>query len=145
VRVVVVLAVPGGKVADAMSRVVGAQGKTTIDATNSFTGPNPGFESLAEETKSILGGPTIKAFNTNFALLYDQIAAERIKPHSVFACDPEARDIAERLVADTGYEPIHVGDLSKADVLEAQIRFTMMMAQGELGPYFYRLSRPSQL
>jgi 8-hydroxy-5-deazaflavin:NADPH oxidoreductase len=142
---VVVIAVPGGMVADAMSRIIGAKGKTTIDATNSFTGPNDGFASLAEETKSILGGPTIKAFNTNFALLYDQVAAERIKPHSVFACDPEARDTAERLVGDTGYEPIHVGELDKASVLEAQIQFTMMMAQGEMGPYFYRFSRSGEL
>jgi predicted dinucleotide-binding enzyme len=142
---VVVIAVPGGLVADAMSRVVGARGKTTIDATNSFTGPNDGFASLAEETKSVLGGPTIKAFNTNFALLYDQIAAERVKPHSVFVCDPEARDTAERLVGDAGYEPIFVGDLGKAGVLEAQIHFTMMMGESEIGPYFYRFSRPGEL
>jgi predicted dinucleotide-binding enzyme len=80
-----------------------------------------------------------------FALLYDQIAAERIKPHNVFACDPEARDVAERLVADAGYEPIYVGDLSKAGVLEAQIQFSMMMAQSEVGPYFYRYSKPGDL
>jgi hypothetical protein len=117
---VVVIAVPGGMVADAMSQIIGAKGKTRIDATNSFTGPNDGFASLAEDTKSVVGGRTIKAFNTNFALLYDQIAAERIQPHSVFACDPEARDTAERLVGNAGYEPVHVGDLDKASVLEAR-------------------------
>src|SRR3954447_774598 len=64
-----VVAVPGGTVSDALSKVRGAYGKPTLDATNSPAGPNAGFPSLAAEVKSIVRGPTIKAFNTNFAAL----------------------------------------------------------------------------
>src|SRR3954451_18767212 len=63
------VAVPGRAIAEALSRVTGAHGKPTVDATNSLTGPNEGLASLAAEVKSSIGGPTIKAFNTNFAVL----------------------------------------------------------------------------
>src|SRR5918999_4524736 len=54
---VVVIAVPGHAIEDALSRVTGIDGKTTIDATNSYSppGPNPGFPSLVAEGQSIVG------------------------------------------------------------------------------------------
>src|SRR5918996_4403457 len=67
---VVVIAVPGDAIEDALSRVTGIDGKTTIDATNKYLpapGPNPGFPSLVAQVKSIVGGPAAKCFNTNFA------------------------------------------------------------------------------
>src|SRR5918999_4505170 len=55
---VVVIAVPGNAIEDALSRVTGIDGKTTIDATNKYPpGPNPGFPSLVAQVKSIVGGP----------------------------------------------------------------------------------------
>src|ERR671915_912412 len=44
---VVVIAVPGDAIEDALSRVTGINGKTTIDATNTYPypGPNTGFPS----------------------------------------------------------------------------------------------------
>jgi predicted dinucleotide-binding enzyme len=83
---VIVVAVPGGAIADALSRVRGSAGKMTIDATNSPAGPHSGFESLAEEVKSIVGGPTAKCFNTNFALLYDQIRRAAHRAHERLRC-----------------------------------------------------------
>ena len=71
--------------------------------------------------------------------------ANRIRPQSLFAADPEARDLAEQLIGDAGYDPLYVGDLDKAIVLEHQIEFTMMLGQGELGPYFYRFAKPGDL
>src|SRR5918992_5539868 len=38
---VVVIAVPGNAIEDALARVTGIDGKTTIDATNSPPGPGP--------------------------------------------------------------------------------------------------------
>jgi predicted dinucleotide-binding enzyme len=50
---VVLVAVPGGAVADALDKVTGLQGKTVIDATNLFgVEPPPGFASNAEFIKS---------------------------------------------------------------------------------------------
>ena len=142
---VVVIAVPGSALEDALSRVRGIDGKTTIDASNSPPGPNPGFPSLVDQVKSIVGGPAAKCFNTNFALLYEEVAKQRVAPTSVFAADPDARPVAEQLIADAGFDPLHVGGLDNAPTLEAHIAFTMMLGRSDLGPYFYRFAKPGDL
>jgi predicted dinucleotide-binding enzyme len=142
---VVVVAVPSDAIADALSNVSGLTGKVTIDATNSFSGPNDGFPSLAAEVKSITGGPTAKSFSTNFAALYDRVAEEPRPPSNVFAADVEARAITEQLIRDAGYEPVYAGDLENARTLEDHIAYSMMLARSEIGPHFYRLARPGEL
>jgi 8-hydroxy-5-deazaflavin:NADPH oxidoreductase len=68
----VLIAVPGGAVADALDKVEGLEGKTAIDATNLFGADRPAaFNSNAEFVKSKTNGPTAKSFNTNFAAIYD--------------------------------------------------------------------------
>ena len=57
----VLVAVPGGSIADALGKVSGLEGKVVIDATNAFGGRNEEFESLAHEVKSIAGGPVAKS------------------------------------------------------------------------------------
>ena len=42
--------------------------------------PIEAFPSLAEELKSFTGGPVAKRFSLNFAVLYDQVAAQRVSP-----------------------------------------------------------------
>jgi predicted dinucleotide-binding enzyme len=142
---VVVIAVPGGSIADALSKVTGLAGQTTIDATNSFDGPSDGFISLAAEVKSIVGGPTAKSFNTNFASIYDEIAVQRVRPSNVFAADPAAREATEKLIRDAGFEPVYAGDLDNARTLEDHIAYTTMLARSEIGPHFYLLARPGAL
>ena len=73
----ILVAVPSAAIPDALARVRGLRGQVTIDATNTFGAHPAGFESLAQQVQSIVGGPTAKAFNTNFAALYDRIDAER--------------------------------------------------------------------
>jgi predicted dinucleotide-binding enzyme len=54
---VVLVAVPGGAIAEALDSVQGLDGKTVIDATNLFgTEPPPGFASNAEFVKSRTNG-----------------------------------------------------------------------------------------
>jgi 8-hydroxy-5-deazaflavin:NADPH oxidoreductase len=142
---VVVVAVPADSIPEALSKVTGLAGKTTIDATNSFSGPREGFPSLAAEVKSIIGGPTAKSFSTNFANLYDQIAAQRNRPSNVFAADSDARDVTEQLIRDAGFEPVYAGDLDNARTLEDHIAYTMMLARSEIGPHFYRLAPPGEM
>jgi len=81
----VLVAVPSGQIAEARGKVSGLARKVTIDATNPFTGRDESFESLAHQVKSIVGGPIAKAFNTNFADLYDQIDAQRVRPSNLYA------------------------------------------------------------
>ena len=142
---VVLIAIPSAVIADGLAKVSGLSGQVTIDATNIF-GPYPaGLESLAQQVKSIIGGPTAKAFNTNFAALYDQVDAEAVRPGTLFAADPEARDVTEQLIRDAGFDPIYLGDLGQARLLESLIGVTMGVANGGLGPFFYRFSRPGEL
>jgi 8-hydroxy-5-deazaflavin:NADPH oxidoreductase len=63
-----------------------------------------------------------------------------VRPHSVFAADQDARGLAEQLIGDAGFDPLYAGGLDNASTLEAQIEFTMMLARGEVGPYFYRFA-----
>ena len=56
---VVVLAVPGGSIAEALTKLTGLEGKTVIDANNRIgVDPPQGFASNAEFVKSVTGGPT---------------------------------------------------------------------------------------
>ena len=64
---VVLVAVPGPAVSAALGKVTGLAGKIAIDATNAYPSRNEAFPSLAEEVRSITGGPVAKSFNLNFA------------------------------------------------------------------------------
>jgi 8-hydroxy-5-deazaflavin:NADPH oxidoreductase len=134
----VLLAVPSGAIADALGKVGGLQGKVAIDATNAFGGRNDEFPSLAHEVKSITGGPVAKAFNLNFARLYDKIDEQPERPGMLYAADDEAREVTEQLIRDAGYEPVPAGDLEKARALE-----DFLGPFGAFGPSFYRFWKPA--
>src|SRR5439155_6132250 len=97
---VVLVAVPSGALSDALGKVSGLEGKPAIDATNAFAGRNEQYESLAHEVKSHTNGPVAKAFNANFAAIYDQIGEQRVRPSCLYAADDEARDVVEQLIRD---------------------------------------------
>jgi 8-hydroxy-5-deazaflavin:NADPH oxidoreductase len=142
---VVLVAVPGGQIADALGKVNGLDGKTAIDATNAFGGRNEAFESLAHEVKSHTNGPVAKSFNVNFAALFDEVAEQRVRPSNVFAAEDDARAVTEQLISDAGYDPVYVGGLDKARLLEDHLAFVMAVNQGGLGQFFYRYAKPGEL
>lgn len=141
----VLVAVPGGQIAEALGKVSGLDGKITIDATNAFGGRNEEFPSLAHEVTSIVGGPVAKSFNTNFAALYDQIDEQRVRPSNLYAADNEAREVTEQLIRDAGYDPVYVGDLDQARPLEDHLGFMSAINQSGLGRFFYRYAPPGEL
>src|SRR5712691_2113167 len=143
---VVVIAVPGNAVADALSRVTGLIGQLTIDCSNIMgERSDDRFPSIAHEVKSIIGGPTAKSFNTNFAALYDEVAKQEHRPSNVYCADEEARDATEQLIRDAGYEPVSAGGLDQARMQEGLVNTTMAIASSGLGPFFYRIAPPGQL
>lgn len=142
---VLLVAVPGPQIADALARVSGIEGKVTIDATNAVRGRNEEFESNAHEIKSIVGGPTAKSFNLNFARVYDEIAKQRVPPSNLYCADDEAREPTEQLIRDAGYEPVHAGGLDRARMLEDHLELLFAVNQAGLGPFFYRYARPGEL
>lgn len=142
---VIVVAVPSADIGDALGKVSGLQGKVTIDATNAFRGRNEAFASNAHEIKSIVNGPTAKAFNLNFAAIYDQIDVQRARPSNLYAAEDGARDAAEQLSRDAGYDPVSVGGLDKARLMEDSLALIFAANEAGLGQYFYRFAKPGDL
>jgi predicted dinucleotide-binding enzyme len=138
----ILVAVPGGAVADAFEKVSGWEGKTVIDATN-LVGAEPpsGFGSNAEFVKSKTKGPTAKSFNLNFAVLYDRLADANTKPSNIWSGDEDARGVVEQLIQDAGYEPFYAGPIENVAAQEAAIRLFFGMAQAN-GQFFYRFAKP---
>lgn len=141
----VLVAVPSSQIASALGKVSGVAGKTVIDATNAYGGREGDFPSLAHQIKSITGGPVAKAFNTNFAALFDQIDGQRVRPSNLIAGDEAARAVAERLSRDAGYDPVSAGGLENARALEEHLSLIMAIAQGGLGQFLYRYAKPGDL
>jgi hypothetical protein len=142
---VLLVAVPSPEIANALGQVTGADGKVTIDATNAFGSRDERFESNAHEIKSIVGGPTAKSFNLNFAKVYDEIGAQRVPPSNVYCAEDGAQEITETLIRDAGYEPVSAGGLENARLLEDSLALLFAVNQAGLGPFFHRFARPGDL
>ncbi|MGW3423060.1 dinucleotide-binding protein [Streptomyces phaeochromogenes] len=142
---VVVVSVPGHSIGEALQNVTGLNGQVTIDTTNLYAERDGEFPSLSHQIKSVIGGPTAKSFSTVFAATYEQIGTQRVTPSSLYAAEPGAKDITERLISDAGFDPVHVGDLDPgARLLEDSSALTRALA-GQIGPFFYRYARPGEL
>src|SRR5262249_32423874 len=115
---VVLVAGPGPAVSAALGKVTGLAGKIAIDATNAYPSRNEAFPSLAEEVRAITGGPVAKSFNMNYAGLYGQVSAQRVRPSSLYAADGAADAIAGQRITDAGYDPARAGGPDKARALQ---------------------------
>ena len=141
----VLLAVPGGAVADALDNVAGIEGKVVVDATNLIGAEPPqGFRSNAEFVKSKTNGPTAKSFNLNFARVYGDVRAAESTPANIWTGDEEAREVVERLNRDAGYDPVYAGPLENAAAQEETLKLWFGINQGGLGPFLYRFAPPDQ-
>jgi hypothetical protein len=140
---VVLVAVPSGSISEALGKVSGLEGKPSIDATNAFHGRDEQYESLAHEVKAHTSGPVAKAFNANFAALYDQIGEQRARPSCLYAADDETREVTEQLIRDAGYEPVGIGGLENARALEDFV--PGVLGKIEVGRTFYRFAPPGEL
>lgn len=139
----VLLAVRPPQIASALAGVQGVGNAPVIDATNvAGDGLPEGFDSLAGFVKSQTGGPVAKAFNANFAALYDRLGEARTTPSMVYAADEEARAVAEQLIKDAGYEPVSAGGLENAGAVENFLGVIFAVAQAGTGRFWYRFAPP---
>ena len=138
---VVLVAVPSGSISDALGKVTGLDGKVAIDSTNAFAGRDESYESLAHEVKAHTNGPIAKAFNANFAALYDEVPNQRARPACLYAAEDEAREVTERLIRDAGYEAVSLGGIENARALEDFVPGVL----GKVGRVFYRFAPPGEL
>jgi predicted dinucleotide-binding enzyme len=142
----VLIAVPGGSVAEALETLSGLEGKTVVDATNLIgSEPPDGFASNAEFLKSKVGGPTAKSFNINFANQYDRLGDARATPSNVWCGDDDAREVVEQLNRDAGYDPVYAGGLENAALQESFLSLVFAINQGGMGPFVYRMAPVDEL
>jgi predicted dinucleotide-binding enzyme len=142
---VVLLAVPGDAIAEALEKLRGVEGKTVIDATNLYgVVPPNGFASNAEFVKSKTNGPTAKSFNVNFASLYPRLTEARARPSNLWCGDAETREVVEQLNRDAGYDPVYAGPIENAALQEGMVKIMFAVAEG-IGPFVYRMAPPEQL
>ena len=141
----ILVAVPGDAIGQALGEVTGLAGQVTVDATNLYGTRDDTYPSLSHQIKAVIGGPTAKSFSTVFAAAYDEIDTQRVTPSNLFAAEPGARDVTERLIRDAGFDPLYVGDLDPgARLLENSSALTRALA-AQIGPFFYRYGRPGEL
>ena len=140
---VILIAVPGAEISTALSKVTGLQGKIAIDATNIMPKRQGDFPSYAEQVKSFTRAPVAKSFNMNFGSLFDAVRDQRVQPSNLYVADDDARDITEQLIRDAGYDPVRVGDLSRARDLEEAT--WLLMGVQPVGGVFYRFAEPGEL
>jgi len=138
---VVLVAVPSGSISEALGKVSGLDGKPAIDATNAFGERDERYESLAHQVKAHTNGPVAKAFNANFAALYDQIDEQRVRPSCLYAAEDEVREATEQLIRDAGYEAVSVGGLENVRALEEFVPNLL----AKIGRVFYRFAQPGEL
>jgi predicted dinucleotide-binding enzyme len=141
----VLVAVPSNAIDDALASVTGVEGTVALDATNAFAGRAEGFESLAHQVKARTNGPVTKAFNINFASIYDRIEGQRARPSQLYCGDDEAREASETLIRDAGYDPVRAGGLENARVLEDFLQPLVGITESLGGPAFYRFAPPGEL
>jgi predicted dinucleotide-binding enzyme len=135
----VLLAVPSGAVGDALAALSGLGQTPVIDATNPVQTPRPdGFGSVSDYVRSVTGGPVAKAFNTNFAAIFDRLEEAGARPSMVYAADEGARAVTEALIEAVGYEPVSAGDLTAARAIEDFIA-VIFAVSSERGAFFYRI------
>ena len=139
---VILVAVRSNVIGDALGQVTGIADQVVIDATNAFTGRTEGFESLAHEIKSYVGGPVAKSFNCNYAALYDELDSQRVPPCNLYAAEDGAVEVTEQLIRDAGYHPVSAGGLENARLLEDHLLLMNAINNGGLGRFLYRYAEP---
>ena len=129
---VVVLAVPGAAAKELVASLGDAlAGKVVVDATNDTSG-NGALHALDGLPAGAL---PVRAFNTlgweNFAdPVFDGVTADLFYA----AEDGQAKDTAERLIADVGLEPVWVGGLEALPVVDSLTRLWFVLVfQRKLG------------
>jgi predicted dinucleotide-binding enzyme len=146
---VVLLAVPGTAVSEALARVTGLQGKVVLDATNrmaSETPPPAGYNSVAEYVKEAAGaGSVAKVFHLNYGAILDRAAATKRRPSNLWVGDEGARDAVEQLSGDIGMEAAYGGPLQRAAAAEAFTEIFISVYQEAGAPIFYRFATPENL
>ena len=67
-----------------------------------------------------------------------------MRPSNLFAAEDGAREAAERLSRDAGFEPVYAGGLEAARMLEEHVLLMFAVSNAGLGQHFYRIWKPGE-
>jgi 8-hydroxy-5-deazaflavin:NADPH oxidoreductase len=139
---VVVFAPPWSTVREAITAAGSLDGKVLIDCTNNMSGEDLQTSGAEQIAALAPGAKVVKAFNTLFSALYEDIATAKERPDLVYCGDDaDAKGLAAELIRDAGLEPVDAGALSAAGEVEALARLVIGIAYNQgRGPFTYRLS-----
>jgi predicted dinucleotide-binding enzyme len=128
-RDVAILSVPWIAVGDVLGQVT-LDGTVVVDTTNQF-GPD-GWEEIPDgltaaqfNQRRMPGARYVKSFNTLTAAFQASEAGRPAQTRVVqWLCgdDAEAKEVVAQLIRDAGFEPVDVGGLADATVMEAPRR-----------------------
>lgn len=143
---VIILAVPFAAVADVVEAAGSLRGKVVIDATNPLgmrddgLGLTSGFSTSGAEQIAAQApdARVFKAFNqTGFENLVDAPAYANRPVMFVAGDDAAGKPLVMTLVADAGFEPVDLGGLTQARLLEPLAMLWIELARKRgLGPDF---------
>lgn len=146
---VVALAVPWPAAEQAIRACGDLRSKVLIDCTNPLRADLTGLvlghtTSAAEQVAAWSGAKVVKAFNTLGAGLYGQAEFDGTRADG-FYCgdDAAAKTTAEELIADIGLNPVDVGPLRNARLLEpmAMLWIDLAINQGWGARHAFKLLR----
>ena len=141
----VVLAVPGAVAEEVAGSLGDLSGKIIIDPTNRIARGDDGFTRYTMETSNAEliqaaapGATVVKAFNTlNFRTMIEPGGPVTIP---LVGDDAGAKARVAELVSGMGLEPLDVGPLSEADVIEGMLAI-WINARSAGTPYDYHFRR----
>ena len=117
-----------------------ATGPPVKDLTSSASDVNASLR----HGSALVASVAILPANLNFAVLHDQIAAQRVPPGSFYVAEDGARDITGELSTVAGYDPVRPGGLDKARAV-ADLAWLLAAAVKGGVPVFYRFAVPGEL
>ena len=122
---VVVLALPGGAVADLIAEHgPSLAGTVVIDAANRMGAPE--FSSRKEIAAAAPTAQYVRAFNS---LGWENFADPAPGAALIFASDPGARPVAQDLITAVGLRPEYVGDASATGVVDSLLPLWMALVR----------------
>lgn len=142
----VLLAVPTAAATELVaSLAINLNGRILIDATNDVEGTTR--DQAAAIATAAPGARVVKAFNTVFAAIYDDIDAHPgAADLAICGDDPEAKAAGAELARDAGFRPVDCGGLDAAPDLEGFARMVIRTAYSVgRGPFAYRFGSPGEL
>jgi predicted dinucleotide-binding enzyme len=146
---VLVLATPAPMAPEALEAVGELDGAVLVDATNGMGRPleyvDEEHGSLAESIAALApGARVVKAFNTVFAPVMDA-GPDRFdgeKAMILYCGDAAAKEVVATLIEDAGFEPVDLGGLDRARLVEEWAATVITLAyQRGLGPFGLKVQR----